>query len=183
MPNSFIRNIMQVALKLGHTHWAEQLMDEFEGRITRTAHPELTTDIYRAVLRFAEGRLKDARKYLPHYFAYGDLDDIYLFAIAAATDVKLHYEADTLEEDEGFNMFRATQTRIDRSKLLPAARREERLNFYRIVRKLLSIRKKLTQNAKANIVPALEEIRGLLNTWQVVEKEWLTEKLNELAAK
>lgn len=180
VPNSYIRNIMQVALKLGHTGWAEKLMDEFEGRITRTTHPELTTDIYRAVLRFAEGRLKDARKYLPHYFAYGDLDDIYLFAIAAATDVKLHYEADTLEDDEGFNMFRATQTRIDRSKLLPPARREERLNFYRIVRKFLSIRKKLGQNAKANTAPAVEEIRGLLSTWQVVEQEWLTEKLNEL---
>lgn len=183
IPNSYCRNIMQTALKLGHTQWAEQLLDEFEGKITRTDHPEMTSDIYRAVLRFAEGRLKDARKYLPHYFAYGDLDDMYLFAIAAATDVKLHYEADTLEDDEGHNMFRATQTRLDRTKSLPTDRREERLNFYRIVRKFLSIRKKLAQNAKANIAPALEEIRGLLSTWPVVEQEWLTAKLNELTPK
>jgi hypothetical protein len=183
MPNSYIRSIMQVALKLGHTQWANDLMDEFEGKITRTEHPEMTADIHRAVLRFAEGRLKDARKHLPHYFAYGDLDDMYLFAIAATTDVKLHYEADTLEDDEGHNMFRATQTRLDRAKSLPAARREERLNFYRIVRKFLSIRKKLAQSAKANIAPALEEIQRLLNEWPVVEKEWLTEKLRQLGAK
>lgn len=183
MPNSYIRSIMQVALKLGHTQWANDLMDEFEGKITRTEHPEMTADIHRAVLRFAEGRLKDARKYLPHYFAYGDLDDMYLFAIAATTDVKLHYEADTLEDDEGHNMFRATQTRLDRAKSLPAERREERLNFYRIVRKFLSIRKKLALNAKTNIAPALEEIQRLLDEWPVVEKEWLTEKLRQLGAK
>jgi hypothetical protein len=66
---------------------------------------------------------------------------------------------------------------------LKVPRREERLNFYRIVRKFLSIRKKLTLNAKANIAPAVEEVRGLLRDWQVVEQEWLTAKLNELAAK
>jgi len=183
MPNSYIRSIMQVALKLGHTSWANDLMDEFEGKITRTEHPEMTADIHRAVLRFAEGRLKDARKYLPHYFAYGDLDDMYLFAIAATTDVKLHYEADTLDDDEGHNMFRATQTRLDRAKSLPAERREERLNFYRIVRKFLNVRKKIAQNAKANVAPALQEIQRLLDEWPVVEKEWLMEKLRQLGAK
>ena len=181
IPNSYFRNILQVALKLGHTAWADGFMDEFESKITRTAHPELTADIYRAVLRFTEGRYKDARKYMPHYFSYGELDDIYLYSIAAATDVKICYELDTLEDEADFNMFRATQTRIDRAKNLPKPRREERLNFYRIVRKFLSIKKKLIQNPKTNIQPAIEEIRTLLNTWPVVEQEWLLAKCNEMA--
>jgi len=180
MPNSYFRNIIQVAVKLGHATWADQFIDEFEGKLTRTAYPELTVDIYRAVLRFTEGRLKDARKYMPHYFAYGELDDIYLYSIAATTDVKLHYELDTLEDEAGFNMFRATQTRIERAKTLPDSRREERLNFYRILRKFISIKKKLATNPKANIAPALAEIRGLLDTWPVVEQEWLVEKWRAL---
>ncbi|HND86804.1 MAG TPA: hypothetical protein PK971_00675 [Saprospiraceae bacterium] len=184
MPNSYCRNIVQTALKLGHYSWVEQLLNEFDGKITRTEHPDMAADIYRALLRFAEGRRSEARKCLPHYFTYGELDDLYLFAMAAATDVKLHYEADTLEDDEGHNMFRATQTRIDRAvKTLPASRREERLHFYRMVRKLLSIRRKLASNPKADLSKLLDEAQAMLQSSPVVEKEWLSQKLAELKAK
>lgn len=173
---SIFKNILQVALKLGHTEWANDFLNDFDNKITKTDNPALLADVYWAILRFTEGRFKDATRYLPHYIEYGETEDIYLYAIAAATDVKIRYELDTLEDDDyGHNMFRATQVRIERAKNLPDQRKEERLNFYRAVRKLLSTKKKRAQNAKADISTLLHELDELLAK-PIVEKEWLEVK-------
>jgi hypothetical protein len=177
---SVFRNMLQVALKLGQTQWANDFLNEFDNNISRSDNPALLADIYWAILRITEGRLKDATRYLPHYIEYGETDDIYLYSIAATTDVKLRYELDTLEDDDyGHNMLRATQVRIERAKNLPDTRREERLNFYRAVRKLLAIKKKRGLNPKADITTTLKELDILLSN-PIVEVEWLEAKRNGL---
>ncbi len=173
---SVFRNMLQVALKLGQTDWANNFLNEFDNNISRSDNPALLADIYWAILRITEGRLKDATRYLPHYIEYGETDDIYLYSIAATTDVKLRYELETLEDDDyGHNMFRATQVRIERAKNLPDTRREERLNFYKAVRKLLAIKKKKALNPKADINIQLKELDELLHK-PIVEVEWLEAK-------
>ncbi len=180
--SSHFQNIVQVALKLDKIEWAEHFLTEYERKITQTQQGDLVAAIFWAILRFTQKRYRDASKYMPHYMNYGELDDTNLQSIAARADIKLRYELDTLYDDEyGFTMFRATQQRISRVKNVSPEQKSKRLNFYVIIRRLFTLKTKVKRAPKSNIEKDLIEIRGLLNTLSVVEKEWLEEKYAELS--
>ncbi len=181
--SSHFQNTMQVAFKLGKTKWAETVLTEFEKKITLTSFAPIIAEIFWALLRFAQKQYKDASKYLPHYIAYGDLDDIHLYAIASTADVKLRFELNTLNDyDYGTSMFKATRQHIERQKMYDKARKERCVNFYKIVRVLFSLKEK--SNSKSGIKHSeLEAARNMLDTLPIVEKEWLEEKYKELSDK
>ncbi len=179
LPSSQIQNIMFTALKLGHINWAEMFFNEFKGRIMGTQQQELIADILQSALHFSRKEFKQASKTLPHYLHYGELDDIYLYAISATLDARIRYELDDLDNDYSENMMRATSTHIRRDDAMPAHRRDERVRFFSMVSSLDKLRQQHLR--KENIVPGLAKIRKRLDQETVVDWEWLEEKYAELA--
>jgi hypothetical protein len=111
---------------------------------------------------------------------YGMCEDIYLYAIAATLDVRIHYELGDLEDDYGAAMMHATTTHIRREDSLPTHRREERLQFFSIAKELYKVREQLQINKKYNASAALKRIRGRLDQETVVDWEWLEDKWKSL---
>lgn len=174
LPSSQIQNILFTALKLGRVHWAEMFFNEFKGRIIGTQQQELVTDILQAALLFYHAEYAKAAKTLPHYLNYGDLDDIYLYAITATLDARIRYEMDSLDDDYAENMLRTTSTHIRRDDAMPVHRRDERLRFFSLVTALDKLRQQ--QNRKEKINTGLAKIRKRLDQETVVDWEWLEEK-------
>jgi hypothetical protein len=137
-------------------------------------------EITRAAVDAYQGSFREAASKLPHYLNYGICEDIYLYAIAATLDVRIHYELGDLVEDYGTAMIHATTTRIRREESLPKHRREERLQFFSIAKELYKIQEQLQMNKKVNVSAALKRIRMRLDQETVVDWEWLEEKLKSL---
>lgn len=175
---SFYQNTLFSGLKLGFTDWCAAFVEQYAGRLrgldaTQTA---LLTDITRAAVDAYRGHFREAASKLPHYLNYGMCEDIYLYAIAATLDVRIHYELGDLEDDYGAAMMHATTTHIRREDSLPKHRREERLQFFSIAKELYKLKEQLQMNKKANISAPLKRIRARLDTETVVDWEWLEEK-------
>ncbi len=179
LPSSQIQNILFTALKLGRLHWAEMFFHEFKGRIIATQQQEMVTDILETALLFYHAEYAKAAKKLPHYLHYGDLDDIYLYAITATLDARIRYEMDTLDNDYAENMLRTTSTHIRRDDTMPIHRRDERLRFFSLVTALDKLRQQ--HNRKEKISAGLAKIRKRLDQETVVDWEWLEEKYTELS--
>lgn len=181
LPLVHIVNMLNTALKMGKTIWAEQFLREYAGGLSESAktekqpYPRYAVRIWWAMLFLTQGKLREAEQTAPVYEHYSGLDDIYFFAMAAATEIKIKYELDTLDD----NLIRAAAARIERNREIPLDRREERLNFFKIVRRLNTLRlKKETRNA--DISMPLEELRVQLNSKPTVDWEWLEAKIAEL---
>ncbi|MBK8425294.1 MAG: hypothetical protein IPL27_04630 [Lewinellaceae bacterium] len=174
LPSSQFQNILFTALKVGRVHWAEIFYNEFKGRIIGTQQQEMIADILRAVLMFHQKEFNKAAKILPHYLHYGELDDIYLYAITATLDARIRYELDTLDSDYAENMLRATSTHIRRDDAMPMHRRDQRVRFFSFVTALDKLRQQLSRKEK--ISAGLAKIRKRLDQETVVDWEWLEEK-------
>jgi hypothetical protein len=179
---SFYQNTLFSGLKLGFTDWCAGFVDEYSGRLRGldTAQTAILVEITRAAVDAYQGSFREAASKLPHYLNYGICEDIYLYAIAATLDVRIHYELGDLVEDYGTAMIHATTTRIRREESLPKHRREERLQFFSIAKELYKIQEQLQMNKKANVSAALKRIRMRLDQETVVDWEWLEEKLKSL---
>lgn len=180
LPSSQLQNILFTALKLGRINWAEMFFREFKHRMIGTQQQEIVVDILQASLYFYQKQYDKAADTLPHYLHYGELDDIYLYAISATLDARIRYEMDTLDDDYSENMLRATATHIRRDEAMPANRREQRVRFFSIVSGLDKLRQQHQRREK--IGPGLAKIRKRLDAEILVDWEWLEEKYAELAA-
>ena len=182
LPSSHFQSALSSALKLGKTEWAENFVEQFQNRIITLTEDqaELLIDIAKAAVLFAKGEFKQAAETLPHYLSYGGSEDIYLYAMAATLDIRIHYELDDLNDDYGHAMMHATSTRIRRDSLLPQNRKDERLRFFSIAKELYKIKEQLQLNRKANISAALAKVRDRLDKEVVVDWEWLEEKYEQL---
>ena len=181
LPSSQFQNILFTALKLGRIHWAEMFFHEFKNRMMGTQQQELVIDILQAALHFYLKEYEKAAKKLPHYLHYGELDDIYLYAITATLDARIRYEMNTLDDDYSESMLRATATHIRRDEAMPAHRREQRVRFFSFATALDKLRQQMDRREK--IGPGLTKIRKRLDQEIVVDWEWLEEKYAELNAK
>jgi hypothetical protein len=179
LPSSQFQNILFTALKLGRVHWAEMFFNEFKGRIIGTQQQEMVIDILQAALFFYHHEFASAAKILPHYLHYGDLDDIYLYAIAATLDARIRYEMNTLDDDYAENMLRTTSTHIRRDDAMPTNRRDERVRFFSLITGLDKLRQQL--NRKEKISAGLVKMRKRLDQETVVDWEWLEEKYEALS--
>lgn len=179
---SFFQNTLFSGLKLGLTDWCAVFVDEYSGRLRGldAGQTSLLVDITRAAVDAYRGNFRDAASKLPHYLNYGMCEDIYLYAIAATLDVRIHYELGDLEDDYGAAMMHATTTHIRREDSLPTHRREERLQFFSIAKELYKVREQLQINKKYNASAALKRIRGRLDQETVVDWEWLEDKWKSL---
>jgi hypothetical protein len=179
---SFYQNTLFSGLKLGFTDWCAGFVDDYSGRLRGldAGQTALLVDITRAAVDAYRGNFRDAAGKLPHYLNYGVCEDIYLYAIAATLDVRIHYELGDLEDDYGSSMMHATTTRIRREDSLPGHRREERLHFFSIARELYKLKDQLSISKKNNISKGLKRIRMRLDTETVVDWEWLEDKWKTL---
>lgn len=179
LPSSQMQNILFTALKLGRVHWAEMFFNEFKGRMTGTHQQEIISQIFESALFFYKKEYQKSAKALPHYLNYGELDDIYLYAITATLDARIRYEMDDLDNDYSENMLRATSTHIRRDEAMPAHRRDQRVRFFSMVSALDKLRQQ--HNRKEKIGTGLAKIRNRLDQETVVDWEWLEEKYAVLA--
>lgn len=178
LPSSQFQNIFFTALKLGKIEWAETFYGSFKTRISGTQQQEMVASILQAALHFYRKEYKKAAETLPHYLHYGDLDDIYLYAISATLDARIRYELDTLDDDYSENMIRTTSTHIRRDDAMPVNRREERVRFFSMVTAIDKVRQQ--HHLKEKTSTGLAKIRRRLDQETVVDWEWLEEKYAEL---
>lgn len=181
LPSSQVQNILFTALKLGRINWAEMFFQEFKNRMVGTQQQEIVVNILYAALCFYQKAYDKAADALPHYLHYGELDDIYLYAISATLDARIRYEMDALDNDYSENMLRATSTHIRRDDAMPAHRREQRVRFFSLVTALDKLRQQ--HNRREKVGSGLAKIRKRLDQETVVDWEWLEDKYAELAAK
>jgi hypothetical protein len=174
LPATQCLNTLLTALKLGRQHWAAMFLNEFQQRIIATEHTEILLGIMQAALLFHQKNYKKAADTIPHYLHYGELDNIYLYAIAATLDARIRFELDDFDSDHTENMLRATATHIRRDETMPPHRRDERLRFFGHIGLLEKIRQK--RRRKENTTPDLAKLRKRLDTEIVVDWEWLEEK-------
>jgi hypothetical protein len=179
IPARQLYNILRIAISLGLIKDAEQMLNDLGGRIGVTGHPNIIRSLFWSVLRFSQSKWQEAAATLPHYYVYGDLDDIIFYSIAATLDVKIGYELNLLAEEGPANMIRATSTRIKRDKTLAKEARKERERFFPLATALF--RKKERLHMKKNVqLSDLEDLKSEILSAPTVEREWLLEKLQEL---
>lgn len=186
LPIIQVTNMLNTALKLDKTAWAVQFLREYAGALneepdTKPArgrpHPKYAVRIWWAMLFFAGEEYRKAAETMPEYGKYSDMEDIYFFAVAAATDVKIQYELGILDD----NLIRNTLARLERNKDLPKDRREERLRFFKTARKLFGLKTKKETRRNAGISKELDTLQEMLDKNTTVDWEWLEEKIGELA--
>ena len=183
LPSTHFHSTLISALKLGKVAWASDFLHQFEHRLSglNEEQTSLLLEIVRAAILFGEKKFALAAKALPHYLNYGAADDIYLYAIAATLDVRIHFENTDLDEDYGQAMMHAASTRIRRDTSLPQHRKEERLRFFSMAKELYKLKEQRQFEHKADLNPGLKKMRERLDSEIVVDWEWLEEKWAELS--
>jgi hypothetical protein len=184
LPTTHFHSTLLSALKLGKVEWADSFIQKFKKRLKGldAEQTELLLEIAESAVLFGKKAFEPAENTLPHYLNYGAADDIYLYAIAATLDVRIHYELGDLDEDYGQAMMHACSTRIRRDNSLPQHRKDERLRFFSLAKELYKLKEQQQFEHKANIKPGLKKVRERLDTEIVVDWEWLEEKWAELEA-
>lgn len=177
---SQMHNMLLTAVKLKKIEVAKTLLNELENRIVGTSTPGILKSVWGAMLHFEQKQIKEARKLLPHYYAYGDMEDIIFYAGAATLDVKICFELDSLDDDQHANMLRATSARIERDKTLTPEARKERERFFPLALRLYKLKQKIRLK-KGNYAKDLDAICADIEATPVVHKEWLLEKCAEIS--
>ncbi len=182
LPTTHFHNTLLSALKLGKADWAEKFVEKFENRLKGLNEEQtaLLLTTARAAVLFGQKDFEAASKTLPHYLNYSASEDIYLYALAATLDVRIHFELMDLDEDYGQAMMHATSTRIRLDNSLPQHRKDERLRFFSLAKELYKLKEQQQFEHKANIKPGLKKVRERLDSEIVVDWEWLEEKWAEL---
>jgi RNase H-fold protein (predicted Holliday junction resolvase) len=185
LPMMHVTNMLNTALKLDKIAWAMQFLREYAGVLNEEPgskpargrpHPRYAVRIWWAMLFFAEQEFEKAADMMLDYSKYGMIDDIYFFSVAAATDVKIHYERGTLDD----NLIRNILARLERNKDLPKDRRDERLQFFRAARRLFHLKTKKEIRRNADISKEIKELQENLDKNPTVDWEWLEEKIGKL---
>ena len=184
LPATHVLNMLNTALKLKKIVWAEQFLREYIGPLKEgddktprhRAYPQYAVRTWWAMLFLAREDFEKADETMPAYEKYNGTD-IYFFSVAAATDVKIDYELDILDD----NLVRAAAARIERYKDIPKDRRDERLQFFRIIRRLNNLKAKKETRSGIDLSKDLLELRERLESNPPVEIEWLEAKIGELA--
>jgi RNase H-fold protein (predicted Holliday junction resolvase) len=188
LPITHVTNMLNTALKLDKIVWAVQFLREYAGALNEDPdtkaprgrpHPKYAVRIWWAMLYFIEEEHKKAADTMPEYSKYSDIEDIYFFTVAAATDVKIQYELDILDD----NLIRNALARLERNKDLPKERRDERLRFFRAARKLFNLKNRRDTRRNADISKELAALQQMLDKNTTVDWEWLEEKIRELEGK
>jgi hypothetical protein len=180
IPYSQMHNILIIALKLNRTDQAEEILQSFKGRIQGILNDHNPyAEIWWAMVYFAKSDFAEAAKFLPHYYQYGTIDDISFYSVAATLDVKIRYEMNTLDEDQHFNMVRATSKKIKSDKTLPPEARKERERFFPLATRLYKLKTKSRQQRK-KFPEEAAAIEAEILLAPVVDQEWLLEKCREL---
>ncbi|MCW5923947.1 MAG: hypothetical protein KIS77_16515 [Saprospiraceae bacterium] len=186
LPMIQVTNMLNTALKLNKVAWAVQFLREFAGAHNEEPgtkpprgrpHPKYAVRIWWSMLYFTSGDYEKAAQAIPEYKKYSDVEDIYFFAVAAATDVKIQYERGGLDD----HLIRNSLARIERNRDLPKERRDERLRFFKTARKLFNLKIKKETRRNADIAKELEAAQAMLDSNATVDWEWLEEKIGELS--
>lgn len=183
IPASHLHNMVATGLQLGRVEAVAHMLTAFQHRIVGASHPDVLRAIWQTMQLFADKQYAAAARSMPHYYAYGELEDMLLYAQAATLNVKICYETGELLDEGPFNMYRATAKRIERDKGLPPTVRAERLRFFKPVLALFKLQEKQKQHAGGYFKDELQEIAELIQANPVVEKEWLLAKLAALSAR
>lgn len=185
LPLIQVTNMLNAALKLEKFAWAMQFLREYAGALNEEPdsaaprgrpHPKYAVRIWWAMFYFASEEYSKAADTMPDYNKYGDMEDAYFFAVAAATDVKIQYELGTLDD----NLLRNIIARIERNKELPKERRDERVRFFRATRKLFNLKLKKETRRNTILEKDLDDLQDMLDQNVTVDWEWLEEKIGTL---
>lgn len=182
LATTYFQSALLTALKLGETDWADGFIGQYRNRLSglNEEQTRLLLIIAATAVLFGKKQFEMAAESLPHYLSYGAVEDIYVYAVAATLDVRIHYELNDLDADYGQAMMHTTCTRIRRDDTIPQHRREERLRFYSISKELYKLKELRGFDRKADIRPGLKKIRERLDREIVVDWEWLEDKWAEL---
>lgn len=169
-PNAFL-SIVQTAINVGETGWAQNFVEEHKGRIIDENE---TQDFYRTTLAlclFAEKKYGSALDIIPFGSSYS-----FFHLLARRLELKIYYQLDSdllFYKIDAFKMF------ISRAgnKVLSENLHELNANFINFLRQLSQSPKIRDKTRSAQIVKRIEEKK------LVAERNWLLEKARELGGK
>ncbi len=168
-PPMFYRNAVMAALRSGELEWAEQFINEYKDKL----RPEIRESLYSYCLAAYYFYKQEYRETLFHLLSF-DFQNPYNYIEHKILLAETYYE---LEEDEALEgLIHATRTYLRRNTKIPDHFKQPYMNFFKIVVKLLKVR-----YGEDKVMGELPQL--LVDTQQLVAKEWLTEKVNGIGVK
>ena len=163
-------NIVTVGLQMKEFDWTEKFMKEHRDKLK----PDIRDNTYMlslSSLSFAKGKFELALEYLSKV---GSLDKAYFKKNLKNLTLKIYYELGwNVQAADAVDTYRHF---LSRDIVMPESQKRRSLNFLKFYNDLL----KLKENKKSELINKVTaELSGTPN---VVERDWLLEKLNELSA-
>ncbi len=165
-------SLVSVGIKLKRFEEVEKALATVSTNIIGADSPERALAYNKALLAFAQGKIKEADKIIPSY----DFEDVQYQIVCRVLMMKIWYETDELDRLESeINTFRVYIHRAcEEKKIITPARKEVNFAFLRFMSSLLKF--KFTKPREQ----ILEKIAELNEKKTVADRDWLLEKMENL---
>lgn len=169
---SLLRNTINIALKVGEYEWTEHIIEKYENKIT----PRFRKSIHNyclAILAFYKKEYDQTLSYLSDVHSVNSTFDIGPKLVL----MKTYYEQNKHFSHHTEQVFRSFKAYIKQHRVLSKSRKEACINFANVLNNLYRVR-----HNEGKVT--LERVRAKIDQYElIVEKYWLEQKINELAAK
>ena len=163
------KNIVQTGAELGEFEWTEKFIEEYNMLLS----PDIRNDVVNYSKAYLLFEKKDYEGALKHLNILQVLKDASIKINLKVLYLMIFYELKWNEQ--AYSLADSFRHVIQNDKLLPEPQKESNKNFCYLYSKLLGLRSK--QNLKG-----VDEFKDLVNgTSPLVQKQWLLEKISELA--
>ena len=170
LPSTF-QNLATLGIRLGKYDWVEQFLEAQRVRIIGMEAPESLYTLNRANLLFAKAQYEEALEYLTYNIA-----DTYLKLIARRLEVQIYYELASPLLTSKIQAFKIFVFRTAKIHLTPL-QREGYTNFIDLLKQIIH---PSTPHKPQRIKSLTAKLEGKET---VAEKQWLLDKLKQVALK
>jgi len=181
LASSHFQSTIFTALRLNKTEWAHHFFLKYQHKLIGGPKRNQVATICKATILLSQEKAHESADVLGHYFGYSDIEDIYLYCMAATLDVRIRYDLNDLDSEESERLIHTASTRIRRDNLLPENRKKERLRFFTLAKSLYRTKVRRDLDKRTNISKDLAAWKNKLDEGPVVDWEWLEEKYAELS--
>lgn len=167
---SLLRNTINIALKVGEYEWTEYIIEKYKDKIA----PHFRESVYNyccAILTFYMKKYNETIGYLSGVQSINSTFDIGQKLIL----MKTYYEQDEHFSTHTEQVFRSFKAYIKQHRVLSKSKKEACINFANMLNNLYRIKHNEGKITIDRIITKIEQYD------LIVEKYWLTQKINELA--
>ncbi|MEO8209650.1 MAG: hypothetical protein ABI840_03740 [bacterium] len=166
--NALFKNIVKLGLLMKETDWTEKFINDYIEELLPEARDN-TLYYSKARVNFAKGNYERSLEDLSKIVS---IHDFHFKSQIKSLTLMIFIEKSWI--NEAFDLIDASKHYISYEKLLPEITKEKNMNFIKFCTEILKMKSK---NSKEKINDLKYD---LLNTENILEKEWLEEKIEEL---